>query len=217
VDSILQWFLDSPEYRQGGFNIPTFVFIGTAVVTIAQSWSVIVQNRSIWAMRSAEKVEPLMFAYLLFYCLSFAVYGYLKGSVIELLSGLSGILYVPVLMGVVKFRDDIRPWHIVAVTVIGCAMLAGMVMVEDKDTTLLIYLFVILAFMGKQAWTIWHSDDMGELSVEWVVVYIAAFVFWFCYGFITGSLPLKVFNSVALILALIMLKPKISRWKIFRR
>ena len=59
---------------------------------------------------------------------------------------------------------------------------------------------------------IWQSDAMGELTVEWVTVYIAAYVIWLAYGFIMDLTSLKIFNSVAIVLSLVMLKPRIRVW-----
>jgi uncharacterized protein with PQ loop repeat len=216
VNGIAQWFLHSPEYRALGYNLATFTFVGTSILSVMQGWSIVRQNSQIWAERTAANVEPLMFTYLFFYCLSFGSYGLDKGSVVATFNGMSGILYVPVLLGIVRFRNDIRFWHIATALLFGSAMVANMVMAGDKDSTLMIYLFGILFFIGKQAWKVWQSDDMGELNVEYVVVFLATAAFWLLYAFVTDSWPLKVFNTVAIFVFLAMLKPLIGRWRIFQ-
>lgn len=206
IPLVVQWFLSSVEYRQFGLNLATIGAFGTFFFTFLQGWSTLEQNRQIWKNKSGEGIESLMFGYSASYFLSFCYFGMYTGSVAAVFNGLLGFLYLPILFGICRF-ESVRLLYIATISLLGIAMIVLMMVVSDKDSLLMLYLFGILFFLAKQAWKVWKNNDMGELNLQYVLVFFVTCIFWTLYAFAIHSWPLEVFNILAVIIFSFMLKP----------
>lgn len=210
ITRLVNWFLSSTEYVHFGLNAATIGALGTFVFTMLQGWSALKQNQQIWENESGKGIEVLMFGYTAFYFLAFCAFGVFVGSIAAVFNGLLGLLYIPILVGICKF-EHIRLEHIAFAITLGIAMIASMAVVSDKNLLLMSYLFIMLFFLAKQAWKVWRSNDMGELNLEYILVFLATCTFWTMYAFAIHSWPLEVFNVLSVIVFLFMLKPWLSQ------
>jgi len=65
-----------------------------------------------------------------------------------------------------------------------------------------------IAFV-PQAWQSWRTRDLSGISLPMYALFTMGVALWLGYGFVTGSLPIIVANSVTLLLASLVLWLKI--------
>jgi MtN3 and saliva related transmembrane protein len=52
-----------------------------------------------------------------------------------------------------------------------------------------------------QVWKAWKEGHTEAISKRMYIVTVSAFVLWTIYGFVIGSLPIMVFNTLSLVLS----------------
>ena len=52
-----------------------------------------------------------------------------------------------------------------------------------------------------QVWKAWKEGETEAISKRMYIVTVSAFVLWTIYGFVIGSLPIIVFNTLSLVLS----------------
>ena len=207
LHDFVRWFLESQEYQRFGWNLATISAGGTMFFAVLMIVFSLRQNRDIWRGRSAEGIEMSMFGYMCAYAFTFGYYGIFTHSLAAVINSTVGLSYIPILIGISMFRKDIRRRDIAIALLLGAGMVVGMVLTEEKDLLLMVYLFGILFFLGKQAWTVWITGTMGDLSPGYAWVFFLQSGVWLAYAIKVDAWPLEVFNGVAMIIFLLILKP----------
>jgi MtN3 and saliva related transmembrane protein len=65
-----------------------------------------------------------------------------------------------------------------------------------------------IAFI-PQVWRVWQTRSARDLSLSMYLIFTAGVALWLVYGMALGALPIIVFNSVTLVLAVTVLAMKI--------
>lgn len=203
------------EWQNWGMNILTFSSIGAVIITGFQAWSFIKQSRAIWTSENGDSVSVTMFGYLLFYLISFVIYGLAARKITIIVNGLLFLCVIPIVIGLFKFKHVTRmERHCVA----AFGMLPViMFLTPHKQVFLLCLLACLLVAFACPVYEIWHNKDAGVVEVRVIIASMTANMFWGVYAFMVWDVPLLLFNplSFALMVLTIFLWRKYRRKPIF--
>lgn len=215
--TVLEWLQSTSEARMLGWNWQTIVTCCAIGIALIQAWSVHIQRMEIEARRSLDSVDVPMFLCTGCYFLMFFYYGIHKDGLAIVVNGAQGFLYVTVFIAFWKYRTvEMMTWKVIAVGAVSVLMIPIMIIIQNKESFLMFALAILLGALAKQARTILKNDSMGAVSVTYVATFLVSCVFWLAYATAVGEWPLQVFNSIAIVIFIAMLKPYVkSKLKLF--
>lgn len=185
------------EYKHWGVNLMTFCFFATVFFTFFQCWSFLKQNSAIWKS-NGKSVSVTLFGYWCFYFITFGIYGFYKHTAAMMINGLTGIFCIPILIGLYKKKGFTKGEKFFLC--VAPAMIPIIVMIQQKDTFIMMLLFGILFAASFQPYEIWKKKDAGSVDIRIIIVFSAASVFWFFYALKINNWPLIVFNPLSFII-----------------
>lgn len=194
---MVEFIRNSVEFREWGINILTLSSIATIILTVFQGYGLMSQNQQIWKMKSAESISELYFSFNLFYFSSFVIYGISQNSLAMIFNGLLGIIYIPIIVGILKFKKIPKNKKISMALM--AIMVPAMAIFENKNLFISILLIGILLLLFRQLAEIAILRNRGALSLKFILVFLATTVFWLIYAIMIANLPLAIFNLIAMI------------------
>lgn len=96
------------EVQNFGFNALTISAAATIFFSLIKGYGVVKQGKAIWKERSGENVSPIFFSYNLLFFLIFLIFGFQERSLAIIVNGSLCLLYLPILIGLKKFRGFSR-------------------------------------------------------------------------------------------------------------
>lgn len=190
--------LETIEYQNWGFNMATFSFFATLFFTVWQGISLFQQGATIRKKRSGESLSVIFFAYCGSYFFAFLIYGITKHSVAMTFNGLLGIPYIPILMGLHKYKGfTASDWMSVLIFPL---MIPIVLILEEsrRDLFILTGLFYILVPLVFQTWGMYKTKSVGAVEPKFLKAFMASGVFWFIYGLSGGGWIFVVFNPISI-------------------
>lgn len=208
---MLDFLRSTAEWQQWGMNMLTFSSIGAIVLTLIQAWSFIRQARRIWSERSGESVSVKMFGYLLFYLISFVIYGIAMRKVTMIINGALFIVVIPIVLGLCKFKVITKGEQL-------CLLLFGfmpvwMAISGQKELLFFGMLVGLLAAFACPAYEIWRNKNAGSVEVRVVIASMFTNAFWTAYALMVWDVPLIIFNPISFVLMVATL----FLWKKYQR
>lgn len=195
---MLEFLRSTVEWKQLGFNMLTFSAIITVVLTLFQAWSLNKQARVIWGNKKGDSVSVTMFSYMLFYLISFFIYGFFIKSIAAMANGLLAAFVIPIFLGLCKFKKftSLERCCIPVFCVLPVAMLAS----PHKQSLFLFMLGGLLVAFACPARELLRSKDSGFVEVRVIVTTMVVNAFWFAYACALGDIPLMIFNPLSFVL-----------------
>jgi hypothetical protein len=192
------------EYQGFGPNMLTAGAIGAMVVLLWESWGILAQIKKIWHERAAETLSSYMFGYTTAFMAASIPYGMAtKSATIVISAGVVFLLHLPIMWGIMTFRGYTR--QETAITGAFFLMVIAMIAIPSwMDGFYLAFSIGTLYAFGTQAWQIWREKTAGTLEIKLILVYMASSVFWGCYAFAAGLVPLMILNPLFFLIMLLI-------------
>ncbi len=192
------------EVHNFGWNTLTITASITVLFTLFQGYGVVSQNRKIWRYQSAESLSAIMFFLYLFYFSAFFAYGLHKNSLVMVLNGLLAIPYIPVVLGIIKYKK-LKAWELISLPIIALVV-PIMIITAQKDLLLFILLMVSLVVLTTQPMEMFKTKTRGAVDIKFILIFSVTSLFWLVYSLIISNWPLIVFNALAqIVYALIII------------
>jgi len=188
------------EIQHWGWNPIIITSFLTMCFTILQGYGVIKQGQKIWTTKSGKSVSTFPFFFSCFYFFAFLSYGLGKMSLAIIFNGLLGFLYLPVIIGLIKFKKfKLYEKIILPATAL---VIPAMIITTKKDSFLFILLMIIIITVIAQALEIRREKSRGSVEIRFIIILLLTNIFWLTYSIIMDNWPLKIFNSLAIIVYL---------------
>jgi len=201
---MFEWIIGTLEYQNWGFNSLTIGSLGTLAFTIVEGWGLTKQNGTIWKTKSGESVSINLFSFLLFFLFAFFIYGLYIKSIAVIINGLVlGILHVPILFGLWRFKGFSRMEKVCFA--ISFAMIPAMIFVPWKDAVYIVIVSGAVFAIATQPWEIWERKSSGVVDIHLLVAYSLSTTFWVVYAFSTKQVPLEISTSITSIIIIVTL------------
>ncbi len=194
------------EYQNWGTNAATFSFLATVFFTILQGWALFEQNKTIRRRKSGESVSLIFFIYAFCYFATFLVYGTTKMSITMTFNGLLMIPYLPILIGLCRFKGFSKSdWTLLI-------LFSGMIAIVQilnhssvQDVFVLAGLFGLLVPALFQIKEMLKTKSPGSIEPKFIISFMLAGIFWFIYGLTSGNWIFVVFNPISFTILVIIL------------
>ena len=185
------------EIQHWGWNPIIITSFLTICFTIFQGYGIVKQSQKIWRTKSGKSISTFAFFFGCFYFFSFIFYGLEKMSLAIIFNGLLGFLYLPIVIGLIKFKKfKLYEKILLPITAL---VIPVMIMTAEKDLLLFILLMVTLITIVTQVLEIRKEKSRGSVEIKFVVIFLLTNIFWLIYAFIIGNWPLEIFNSLAIV------------------
>jgi len=185
------------EFQNWGFNALIISFFMTIIFSIFQGYGFVVQSRKIFKEESVESISLVMFFYLFFYLMAFAVYGLEEKSLAIIFKGLIFIFVAPIIVGIFKFKDKITLKDI-CLFILTMTVVPAMIILKNKDGLLLFLLTIGLVAIFFQLITIVKNKSTGVLEIKLIYICLTTNIFWLIYAVGIKNFPLIFSNCIAI-------------------
>lgn len=185
------------EYQNWGWNAMTVSFVGTVFFTLLQMWSSFGQGRTIFQKRSGESVSSVFFIYGGWYCSAFLIYGLTRNSIAMSLNGLLCVPYAFAVYGLYRFKGFTRTDWLLFVLCSAMGPLMYLLTDITREIVLTVIVIGMLLPLGMQMREMYRTKRPGAVDPRFVVVLALSCIFWFCYGALTSTMVLIIFNPLA--------------------
>ncbi|MEI6835323.1 MAG: hypothetical protein WCK59_00645 [Candidatus Falkowbacteria bacterium] len=186
------------EIQNFGWNTMTVTAGLIMFFTIVQAYGIICQSKKIWQSRSGESLSATLFFLGCFYFIGFLFYGLSKHSLAMTFNSLLAIPYIPIVIGLIKFKPLTRLEKISLPLTI--AIVPLMIMIEEKDVLLLILSLISLVILITQPLEMIKTGKRGAVNIKFILIYLATSIFWLIYSLVISNLVLIMFNLGALVI-----------------
>lgn len=192
------------QYHQ--LNIVTGTFIIAIIATIIQGWGILKQNKKIWRNRSGTSLPISFFSFQFFYCLGYLIYGFQIHSGALIISDLVGLLYIPLIIGLIKFKrqenGSFKEEMILSpifVLVIPCVLF-----VDQTWSLLIIFVFGALVSIKLIVGFI-KTAETKNISPKYIMSFLISSVIWLWYGYEIDDLGLIISSAASVLAATLFL------------
>lgn len=190
------------EFENWGWNAITISFIATMVMAAFTAWGLFYQLIAVWKNKSGLSVSVVWFSFGLGLYGVFALYGIELNSWALMLSGVSrGLLHLPILIGLWKFKGFSSFEKVLTVGVIASLVITGIL--PHRAWIFFVFSMVALVFVAAWPWEIYRNKDSGVVELKLICVYLANSVFWIIYGVAIGDWVLIVTSPLYTVVSLI--------------
>lgn len=186
------------EWQQWGMNILTVSSTGAIILALFQAWSFTRQGMAIWRERSGDSVSVKMFVYLLFYLISFVIYGISMKKITMIINGLLFIPVISIVAGLIRFKPFTRIERYCLP--LFSTMPIAMFFAPYKQALFFCMLVGLLIAFSCPPLEIWRNKDAGVVEIRVVVASMVTNLFWTIYALRVWDVPLIIFNPLSFFL-----------------
>lgn len=190
---MLEILKNSIEYQNFGLNALSISAIATICFSIMQGYGAIAQNNKIWREKSGETIKILFFVYNFWYFFSFFIYGIAQNSIAITFNGAIGFLYIPILIGLHKFKGFSRKE--VILSLLGFLVVPAMIFIPQKNYVLLVIVILICPITIEQFIEFIRNRGLGAFSIKYVIIFFSTSAFWLIYSIAILKWPLIILNA----------------------
>lgn len=198
---MLQTLQNTLEWRGWGLNLLTIGAIASCFFTILQGIGIWKQNLRVRCQKSGESVSVIFFSYSLFYFFAFMAYGIFKQSIAMTFNGTLGFVSIPILAALWRYKRFTKI-ELASFAVFPLMIPAMILMEEERDILLLIFLIGVLFSIARQAYEAWESADTSTIDPVFIAIFMATNAFWLLYAIAIDNLALIIFNPISFVLFL---------------
>ena len=197
-------YQDWENYHE--LDIVTGTIIIAFVVLLIQGWGIWKQNKKIWANQSGKSLPLTFFAFQFFYFLGYFLYGFRISSGALIVSNLVGLLYIPIIIGLIKFKrrengsfkEEIRLSPIFILTV-------PLILFINKEWALIAILALAFLVMFKLVREFMRTKDTQNVSPKFIVSFLVSSLIWLGYGYGIRDFGLIVSSATTALAAILFL------------
>ena len=190
--------VESREYREWGWNVLTIGAIGIVALVFVEGWGAWKQNQKIWREKSGESVSVIFFSYNFFSFTALIFYGAHIASGASILNGLLAFFYIPILLGLWKFKGFTRKEKVLFF--LYSMMVPAIAILPWKDEVFLIISLGIVYSVATVPWELWKMKKSGAVEIKLLIVFLVSTVFWVSYSFAIHEWVLEILTTINLIL-----------------
>lgn len=191
------------ELQNFGVNALTFTFIATVIFTVLQIQALWKQNEKIVKSRSGESVSFIFFAYYSFAALAVIIYGLYEHSLALTINGFVGFITLAIIINLLRLQVISLMEKIIGLSSI--IILPLIIFLPQRDLLFLIVGSIVNGVLLIQVIKIWQNKSSGSIHSGPTIVAIFSNSFWLSYAFAANIWPMKIINSVGLLLWLALL------------
>jgi len=178
------------ELQHIGWNAITIGLFGTTIFTFIEYWGLVQQNRAIWLAKSGKSISVLWFCYSMAMFISMIIYGIEIKSIAFLINSILGIVHIPIIIGLWKYKGFSKMEKNFSILLIGC--MGAMYILPHKDWFFLGLSFANIIVGIFQPWEIWKNKDAGVVEIKMLTAYTLGSSFWVIYAFAINDWVLKI-------------------------
>jgi uncharacterized protein with PQ loop repeat len=195
----------------------TATIIIAVVVAVIQGWGILKQNKKIWINQSGKSLPLTFFAFQFFYCLGYLLYGFRINSGALIISNLVGLLYIPIIIGLIKFKrresgsfkEELRLSPIFILTV-------PLILFINKEWALIAILALAILVISKLIREFMRTKDTQNVSPKFIISFLVSSLIWLGYGYEINDFGLMISSSTTALGAILFLAMYlIFKYKIF--
>jgi uncharacterized protein with PQ loop repeat len=221
-ENILSFIKETLEYKnymsQGGFTQINFVIIIALISAGIQSWGILRQNKRIWNNKSGVALPLSFFAFQLFYYTAYLIYGAKIKSGTLIITNFIGILFLPIIIGLIKFK--LKEGYSFKKDLLVCPLLSLMipcVLLVEKRWSLIAILFIAMAVFSNLIYEVVKARGVRNIEPKYIYSVLLGALIWLWYGWQINDLGLIISSAatmfatslfLSLYLTLKYLKPK---------
>jgi uncharacterized protein with PQ loop repeat len=199
LKTLFGWTL---EYQNWGWNLLTVAAIATFVIILLQATALILQSRRIWKKENGDSVSVTWISLFGFTFLTFAIYGIYQQGLVMLVNGLLGLLHLPILIGLWKYKRIALSEHVV--TVVCVFMIPAIVLLPQKAALLFVFMGVSNCSLLAQAIEIYRKEKVGAVDIRLIMTYLVGAGFWIVYStaisdYVLMTLMIMAFMCLSLV------------------
>lgn len=183
------------EFQGWGFNALTISFCVSLVLTAIAGWGLLQQNKTIWQDKTARAVSVIWLSYYCVLQLVIFVYGFVIHSAALAVNGLLALLYIPILVGLWKFKGftNVEKFSVTAFI----AALAAMVLLPYKPAFFFAFAVGGLVSAITQPIEMWRKKSAEGLDIRLIGTILLGNVVWLVYGLAVQDIVLISINLIA--------------------
>lgn len=178
------------ELEQLGWNAVTIGAVGAILFTILEAWGLWQQKKTIWNNQSGKSISVVWFLYFANQFVVIFIYGLSMKSITLTFNGLLSLIYIPIIIGLWKFKGFKRSEKILGLFLLLTSMI--MVIVPFKDWVFLVMSFGSLLASAMQPYEIWKNKNSGVVEIRLLTVFLISTLFWIIYGYAINDWVLKI-------------------------
>jgi len=186
------------ELQNFGWNYLTIIAVMTMLLTVFQAYGISCQSQKIWRTKSGESLSATLFFMYCFYFIAFFFYGLSKNSLAMTFNALLAIPYVPVVVGLIKFKKLTLAEKISLP--LSMAIVPLMIITTEKDALLSVLFIISLGILAMQPIEMLKTKTRGAVDIKFIFIFSITSVFWLIYATTIHNPVLTFFNSGALII-----------------
>ena len=194
VNNVINLLKETVEYQDfmaNGITAMNLVIVIAAISGIIQGWGMIKQNNRIWNNKSGAALPLTFFAFQFFYFVAYFIYGFKIRSGALMINNLVGILFVPIIIGLIKFKLSekgsfkkeliISPflaliipcvlfikeqWSLIAILLLALAVFAHLIfeIIKKKELDNIEPKFIISILLGSSVW-LWYGIGISDFGL----------------------------------------------------
>jgi uncharacterized protein with PQ loop repeat len=187
INNIIQ---STVEYKNFGFNALTISAIATIIFSLLQGYGIWKQSQEIWRKESGEAIAATFFFYNFFFFVIFLIYGLEEKSLAITLNGALSFFYLPILLGLKKFKGFTRGEIISAILML--PIIPAIIICPEKNLVLFVFSSISVIVIVKQFKEIMKDRDLGALSTKYIWMFLVTSIFWFIYYVTTKKWLLEI-------------------------
>ncbi len=188
------------EYQEWGLNAATVGAIGATIFIFIEMWGLHKQGRAIQENpeKKGESVSVIWFSYCFFTLVTGIFYGvHIKSALVLFNSIPCGILHIPVLIGLWKYKGFTRQEKILFVLFAG--MVPAIAFLPWKNDIFMAISVGVIYAMATQPWELWKTKKRGVVEIRLLAAYTISTAFWVVYAFAIDEWVLEVLTTANLL------------------
>ena len=199
MDTLVQFFQDSVEVREFGWNTGTIGAFGIVLITFVQVWGIVLQARTIRTRKSGDGVSIIFNTFLFFELAALLIYAVEKKSLSMAFNAtLVAASLIPLVHALMKYRWW-KPRETFSLFFVFPFIPVLMWVLETKGREIYLFLLLlgILAGLWQQFREFRAAPGLGGFDVRFAYAFMLASVFWFMFSLAINDWVLIIFNPVA--------------------
>jgi len=207
MNFIKSFFTQTVKYQNWGWNTITLTLFFVIILTIIQGWGIWRQNKKIWQNKSGKSLSLTFFIFQFSYFTAYLIYGIDRGSLAITINNLLGALFVPIIIGLIKYKDREKDLSIkeLILSSLFILIIPIILLVDNKDLILIIVFVIAGISVIPQILEIIRSKETTNIELKFIIVFLISGTLWLLYGLAIHSLALITSSAPTILLSLIFL------------
>lgn len=197
METLVQFFNNSIEVKNFGFNIITISSLMTVILSTYQMWGLTKQAATIKRKKSIESIYLPLFIFAFFYLTTTIMYGLYTDKLSVIYNGLNAVFFLIILLMAWRYKK-INLTDILSLCIFSL-LIPLMIIVSDKKIAYMGCASIMLCLGLLQLILLIRTKKRGSLEPKLFNVYLVTNSSWLIYGIITKDWVFQVSSSIGLV------------------